>query len=88
MFESLFIVSLFLPIVWRVILALLFSPSRRRYVTFVLFLAPLALVGVSLCWMAFSEGVDSLFIPLMLLAFWPPQLAVIVFFVWCDHEEG
>ena len=87
MFQTLFIASLFLPVVWRVLMAFVFPSSRHPYSHLAVFVIPLIVVGVPLCLFGLSAGAYGIFIPLMLGTFWTPQLAFIGFFAWCHRED-
>ena len=87
MFQVLFITSLFLPTVLRVLLAFVFPPHGYLHVRLTLFLIPMIAVAILLCVTGFSAGVYGLFVPLMIATFWTPQLAFIAFFAWCDSDN-
>ena len=87
MFYVLFIASLFLPVALRLTQEALFGLSLRTAREILFFIVPLALVLILLCLVGYTMGVYVLFIPLMLFAFWGPQLAFICFFGWCERES-
>ncbi len=84
--QTLFVTSLFLPTLWRFALVAsnLSAVSTTRQL--VVFSTPLVLVTGILLVVSWNIGPDGFFIPILLAAFWLPQLAGIAFFFWCDHE--
>lgn len=88
MIQLLFIASLFLPILWRTLVAFTVKSRCNPIVDVSLLMIPLIVVAFPLCVFGFSMGAYGLFIPLMIATFWVPQLAFIAFFAVCEREDA
>jgi hypothetical protein len=87
MFYLVFFGMLFLPVALRLMQTLMFGLQLRTHREALFFVVPLVLVLIWLCIVAIEMGAYGLFIPLMLITFWGPQLVFIIFFGWCDRED-
>ena len=81
-----FVLMLFAPMIWRFVLALLGLREIRSKRDIAILCAVPLLVAAILLRIAWGLRSDGIFIPLMLIVFWSPQIAGLAFFVWCDLD--
>ena len=75
-----------LPVGLRLTQSLVFGLSIQSRAELLLFVTPLAVVLVALCVIWMELRAQGLFILLMIVTIWGPQLVFIFFFRCCERE--